>query len=101
MSIAFVHLQSDSVPDRGRLELLLFSFYLHKLSPPADHLTELHACCEMLKEEGRGGTKHFKTTEVMDCCGNGFAAPSARALGLAKISSAQKQASQLSVKACD
>lgn len=52
-SIAFVHLQSDSVPDRGRLELLLFSFCLHKLSSPADHLTELHACCEMLKGEGR------------------------------------------------
>lgn len=49
-----MHLQSDSVPDRGRLELLVFSFYLHELSPPADHLTELHACCELLKGQGRG-----------------------------------------------
>lgn len=29
VSIAFVHLLSNSVLDRGRFELLLFSFYLH------------------------------------------------------------------------
>lgn len=82
-------------------DLSCYSFYLHELSPPAGHLTELHACCEMLKGEGRGGTKRFKNTEVMDCCGRQFAAPSARATGLTKFSSAQEGASQLSVKACD
>lgn len=60
MSIAFVHLQSDSVPERGRLELLLFSFYLHQLSSPADHLTELDAYCEMLKGEGQGAPSILK-----------------------------------------
>lgn len=54
VSIPFVHLQSDSVPGRGRLELLLFYFYLHEVSSPTDHLTELHACCEMLKEGSEG-----------------------------------------------
>lgn len=93
-STAFVHLQSDSVPDRGRLELLLFSFYLHKLSSPADHLAELHACCEMLKGEGRWEPGILnRTTEVTDCCGRQFTAPSARA------SSAQEGDGWLSLKA--
>lgn len=65
MSIAFVHLQSDSVPERGGLELLLFSFSLHQLSSPADHLTELDAYCEMLKGEGQGAPSILKS-EVMD-----------------------------------
>ena len=72
MSLAFVHLQSDSVPDRGRLELLLFSFYLHELSPPADHLTELHAYCEMLKEEGRGGLGILKIQKLWTTAGAGL-----------------------------
>lgn len=64
MSIAFVYLQSDSVPERGRLELLLFSFYLHQLSSPADHLAKLDAYCEMLKGEGQGAPSILKIQKL-------------------------------------
>lgn len=99
MSIAFVHLQSDSAPDRGRLELLLFLLTWTQSSCWPSH----RASCLLwdVKRRGKGGTKFFKNTEVMDCCGRQFAAPSARATGSTKFSSAQEGASQLSVKACD
>lgn len=84
----------DLVPDRGRLEKLLLSFYLHELSTPADHLTEFHACCELLKEKGRGGPIILKVQKL-------WTAQSARAMGSVKLSGAQEGSSQLPVKAWD
>ena len=98
VSTAFVHLQSNSVPDRGRLELLLFSSYLHELSRPADHLTELHACCEMLKEEGRGAPSILKIQKLWTAV-NLVCSSKCKSHRFSK--SQQCCASQLSVKACD
>lgn len=78
----------DSVPDRRRLEKLLLSFYLHELSTPADHLTEFQACCEMLKEKGRGGPIILKIQKL-------WTAQSAGAMGSLKVSGAQEGTSQL------
>lgn len=55
----------DSVPERGRLEKLLLSFYLHELSTQ-------YSCwpsCLLwdVKRKVKGRTNHFKNTKVMDC----------------------------------
>lgn len=80
----------DSVPDRGTLEKLLLSFYLHELGTPADHLTDCHVCCEMLREKGRGGPIILKIQKL-------WTAQSASAMGSLKIGGAQDRTSQIPV----
>lgn len=61
-------LQSYSGLERGRVMLLVFSLYEHQLNPPADHLTELNVCCEML--EGAGGNKILKMQKLWTTAGS-------------------------------